>query len=158
MNWEQLIAIARLLAGSPEHGPDRGRPQQMHLRRAASCAYYAMFHAMATSNADTLVGASPQLRRRPAWTRTYRALEHGFARSMILGGLSGFSVAIQDFGSMFTALQDQRHHADYDPEANFSRRETLQLIDVAEAAIKNFMAADPAERRDFAVHVLFRRR
>ena len=158
MNWEQLIAIARLLAEAPAYGERRGRPQQMRLRKAISCAYYAIFDALATSNADTLAGASARLRRRPAWTRAYRALEHGFARGQIQSGTAAFSGDTQILGDAFIKLQEQRHAADYDPEATFSRRETLRLIDMAESAIRNFMAADAAERRDFAAHVLFRRR
>ena len=83
MNWEQLIALARMLASAPEHGERRGRPQQTRLRKAVSAAYYAMFHALRASNADTLIGGSPQFRRLPAWTLTYRALDHGFAKSRI---------------------------------------------------------------------------
>ena len=93
MNWEQLIAIARLLAESPRHGEARGRPQQARLRKAISAAYYAVFHALANSNADTLIGASPQFRSLPAWTQTYRALGHGFAKSQIQSGLNSFPLA-----------------------------------------------------------------
>ena len=39
MDWEQLIALARMLASAPEHGERRGRPQQMQLRKAVSAAY-----------------------------------------------------------------------------------------------------------------------
>ena len=93
MNWEQLIAIARLLAESPRHGEARGRPQQARLRKAISAAYYAVFHALANSNADTLIGASPQFRSLPAWTQTYRALGHGFAKSQIQSGLNSFPLS-----------------------------------------------------------------
>ena len=90
MNWEQLIAIARELATPPAYGEARGRPQQARLRKAASAIYYAMFHALAASNADTLIGASAELRALPAWTQTYRALEHGFARGQIIRGVGDF--------------------------------------------------------------------
>ena len=101
MNWAQLIALARMLAGAPEYGERRGRPQQMQLRKAISAAYYAMFHALAASNADMLIGASPQFRRLPAWTQTYRALDHGFAKSRMQSGLNTFAPAIQNFGRVF---------------------------------------------------------
>ena len=52
MNWEQLLELAEAIANPPQHGEARGRPQQTHLRKATSIAYYAMFHALANSNAD----------------------------------------------------------------------------------------------------------
>ena len=158
MNWEQLIALARLLASAPEHGERRGRPQQMQLRKAVSAAYYAMFHALATSNADLLIGASPQFRRLPAWTQTYRALDHGFAKSRMQSGLNTFVPAIRNFGLSFIDLQNWRHLADYDPGTAFTRADALHLIDRAEAAIIAFAAADLTERKAFAAHVLFRAR
>ena len=48
MDWIELIGAGRLLAS--------GQPSQEALRRAISTAYYAMFHALATSNADLIVG------------------------------------------------------------------------------------------------------
>lgn len=158
MNWGQLIAIARLLAGAPEYGERRGRPQQMQLRKAISAAYYAMFYTLAGSNADTLIGASPQFRNLSAWTQTYRALNHGFARGQINRGLADFAPVIQDFGNAFAILQEERHKADYDPNAQFTRADTLHLIDRAEAAIIAFEASDPTERKALAAHVLFRAR
>ncbi len=158
MNWEQLIAIARMLASAPGYGERRGRPQQMQLRKAISSAYYAMFHALAMSNADTLIGASPRFRGLPAWTLTYRALDHGFARGQINRGLAGFAVEIEEFGNTFVDLQSWRHLADYDPTAEFTRADTLRLINQAEAAIIAFETADATERKVFAAHVLFRLR
>lgn len=116
MNWEQLIAISRLLAGPPAQGEARGRPQQARLRRAISTAYYAMFHALAESNANTLIGASNDLRNSPEWVRTYRSLDHGRARSqMISTTINQFPDRIFDFAETFVYLQELRHDADYNP-------------------------------------------
>lgn len=156
MNWEQLIALARMLASAPEYGQRRGRPQQIQLRKAISAAYYAMFHALAQSNADTLIGVSPRFRNLPAWTLTYRALDHGYARGQMNRGMNAFETAIEDFGLAFVDLQNWRHRADYDPNAEFSRPDAVRLIDRAEAAIIAFEAADATERKAFAAHVLFR--
>lgn len=158
MNWEQLIALARMLASAPEYGERRGRPQQIQLRKAISAAYYAMFHALAASNADMLIGASPQFRRLPAWTQTYRALDHGSAKSRIQSGLSTFTPVIQTFGRAFVDLQNWRHRADYAPGAEFTRYDAISLIDRAEDAIRGFVDCDAMERRAFAAHVLFRAR
>ena len=145
-----------MLASAPESGERRGRPQQVQLRKAISAAYYALFHALAASNADTLLGASPRFRRLPAWTLTYRALDHGFAKSRMQGGLNAVAPPIQTFGRAFVDLQSWRHRADYDPNVEFSRADALHLIDRDEAAIVAFEAADPTERKAFAAHVLFR--
>ncbi len=158
MNWEQLIAIARMLAAAPDYGERRGRPQQAQLRKAISAAYYAMFHALAGSNADTLIGASPHFHTLPAWTQTYRALEHGFARGQINRGLTIFVTNIQDFGNAFVDSQNQRYQADYNPTAQFTRSETISLISQAESAIIGFEAAEPTQRKALAAHVLFRPR
>ncbi len=158
MNWAQLIAIARLLATAPDYGERRGRPQQIQLRKAVSATYYALFHALAKSNADTLIGVSPPFRGLPAWTQTYRALDHGPAKNRIQSGLNEFAPAVRSFGSAFIFLQEERHRADYDPDAEFTRSDAVFLIDRAEVSIRGFEATEPTQRKAFAAHVLFRPR
>ena len=53
MNPARLISISTQLALSSDDTPEH----QDDLRRAVSTAYYAMFHALANSNANTLIGA-----------------------------------------------------------------------------------------------------
>ena len=48
-------------------GLTRGRPRQIVLRRAISNAYYALFHCLAESNANLLVGGPNADRSDPAW-------------------------------------------------------------------------------------------
>ena len=55
MKPEDLIRIAESLA-SGRAGNLAGRPRQAELRRAVSAAYYALFHTLANSCADLLVG------------------------------------------------------------------------------------------------------
>ena len=156
MNWEQLIAISRLLADPPEHGEARGRPQQARLRRAISTAYYAMFHALAENNANTLIGASNDLRNSPEWARTYRALDHGRARSqMISSAINRFPDAIFDFAETFVYLQELRHDADYNPLSVFTRSEAATAISRAEDAVDRFIETTARDRRAFAAQVLF---
>ena len=157
MNWRHLIAAAYLLAGRTL--PPTGRPRQAMLQRAVSAAYYAMFQALCFSNANTLVGAFPDTDR-AAWTRVYRALEHGVAyRQMrptndLIHGPSG----IRNFARTFRFLQEQRHQADYDPYARFVRSDTIGIIEQAETAIEAFYDASASERRAFATRTLFRDR
>ena len=162
MNWEQLLELAEMLASPPVHGETRGRPQQTNLRKAISAAYYAMFHALANGNADTLVGSTPNVRTSAEWTRTQRALNHGTVRAQMSKSIemAAFDTAIQDFSNTFLALQPQRHEADYNPNPDrpFRRSETVQDIQRARAAIEAFQAVPIRERRRFATYVLFGQR
>ena len=156
MNWETLIAISRILADFPD-GPDSESQLRLNrLNKAVSATYYAMFHALAQSNADTLVGDTEAARGTDAWYRTYRALEHRTAyRQMSESRLSNFSDVVKDFGDKFRALQEHRHRADYDPWSQFPRTEILNIVTETESVISGFLAASIGERRDFAAHVLF---
>ena len=161
MNWEQLLELAEMLARPPERGETRGRPQQTHLRKAISAAYYAMFHSLANSNADTLVGSAPSIQNSTEWTRTQRALNHGAARTqMVKNEMAAFDPAIQDFGNTFLSLQPNRHEADYNPNppAPFKRSEITRHIQRAREAIEKFQLVSTQERRRFATYILFGQR
>ena len=51
-----------------------------------------------------------------------------------------------------------RHEADYNPVSQFTQRQANDIIDQAEYAIDQFMAASEDERRLFAAYVLMRNR
>ncbi len=156
MNSHDLIRIAKQLA-SGAVGGNRGRPRQAELRRAVSTAYYALFHTLARCGADLLGGATRATRSQPAWRQIYRALEHGHAKNQCdRPMMSRFPAEIRKFGESFAVMQRQRHAADYDPEANFSRSDVLQLIDETERAITQFENAATRDRRAFAIYVLFK--
>jgi uncharacterized protein (UPF0332 family) len=149
-----LIESALILLDS-----GKGRPAQVSLRRATSSAYYAMFHCLARNGADLLVGSSGATRSDAAWRQTYRALEHGFAKSACRDGLiSRFPQAIEDFATTFVALQEKRHAADYDPAIRLGKSEVAADIATARDAIMAFSAAPISDRRAFAAHVLFKKR
>ena len=150
-----LIETARVLA---ESGP--GRPTRASLRRAVSTAYYALFHCLAATAADLFIGQQ----RTPAWHRTYRALEHGRARSAcreaqttprLPGGRSATSPR------RFVALQKARHQADYALDADDYRQSPMFwcTLAAAELAIGQFEKAD-IEARSAAspLIALFRQR
>ena len=73
MNPEMLIMIARLLARIDSSET----PINDELRKAISCAYYALFHALCNCVADQWVGMDEALRDSDAWVQAYRLLEHG---------------------------------------------------------------------------------
>ena len=155
MNPSELIAIARALVD----GVITSAPQsasQTELRRAVSCTYYAMFHTLAVSNADTLVGTSPADRQRWAWQQTYRAADHRPTRNRLASASLGnrFPPSIHDFGKEFIAAQRARHSADYDPHSEFYATDVAGLIDRVEDAISAFNQTPDDTRRDLAIHIL----
>jgi len=155
MRWQDLIAAARLLTTSPHPNT---QPLQDSLRRAISTAYYAMFHALASSNADCLVGTPYDPLTEHAWSRTYRGLNHNSAKRNLLQDRSLFSLRVQQFAGVFAQVQDLRHSADYDPNRTFTLLETLEWIDRAEASIEGFMRTDADERKVVAIQSLIGRR
>ncbi len=149
---DDLLDIARRLAA--------GSPTQTDLRCAISSIYYAVFHAICQSNADTLVGENPQDRDQSAWRQAYRALEHGYARRRCQSAQSDsrFSPAVCELADLFVLLQVRRHRADYDPDDSFTQQEVLAAVTQVEDVISDFRASPARERRAFAVYLLMRER
>lgn len=149
MRSEDLLSLARELARR-----EAGRPKSVSLRRAASTAYYALFHALARLCAQSLVGQK-------AWrhyTPIYRSLDHSRARS-VLNALKRQQQAFGDVASAFEILQDLRHEADYSPEPfSLSRNGTLDLIDSAERAITTLERLTADEKLGLAVRLVVKPR
>ena len=146
-----MIESARVLA---THDPRR--PKQANLRRAVSAAYYAVFHSLARTAADLVVGRAHS----EAWHQVHRALEHGSAKNACRNkeARQKFPPAIREFAESFVALQDMRHRADYALDELFDRVETLAVIDRAENAVNRMERVSNQDRRRFVAHVLFKRR
>ena len=131
------------------------RPRETNLRRAVSTTYYAMFHCLAGSCADLIVGGAGANRSKHAWRQAYRALDHRTARKRCESqDIRQFPVEIQDFANVFTDAQKKRHLADYDPYAILSKPAVIQGIQEAETVIRDFVRAPRKDRRAFAVYVL----
>jgi len=141
-------------------GANRGKPRQSNLRRASSTVYYALFHCLAKSCADLLVGGAGAARSKHAWRQVYRALEHNRAKNACnnQATLKQFPKEIEDFGNTFVISQDRRHKADYDPSAKFYKEAVQADIDEAKNVIIRFTVADIKDRRAFAAFVLFKQR
>ena len=156
MNPQFLIRIARELAVSNSATRPSGA-SQTYLCRAISSAYYALFHALAQSCADTLAGSN---RAQPSWRQAYRSLDHGLAKRQCdkVSSMPEFGPELVRFADNFVVAQGLRHTADYDPSAAFSQSQVLVLIDEIESAITRFNTVVQDERRAFAIHVLFRQR
>lgn len=160
MNWRQLIDTARELAGVVGDTPTGpGRPRQIRLRRALSTAYYAMFHTLCRSNAETLIGSAPVTQGTESLVWAYRSLNHGSAKRNLAGYRPNSQIHrdIASFSRVFSNLQEHRHDADYDPRKVYTRREVDTLINQAEAAIETFEAVSAQDRRDLAAYLLLAR-
>lgn len=155
MDWEFLIASSRALT-SPI--PPDDQPTDESLRRAISTAYYAMFHALATSNADCIVGHPQNPMASHAWDRIYRGLDHGLANEQLQQDQQLFSPVTRYFARSFSQLQDLRRAADYNPSETFTTDLANTWINRAEEAIRGFMQASVDERTAVAVQSLIRRR
>ena len=157
MNWRNLMDTARQLAGQTQ--PQQpGRPRQEPLKRAVSSAYYAMFHALCQSNADTIIGRRSDPVSRLAWTRTYRALDHRQAKNRLTQALRGLPPQARSFSERFGVMQEQRHAADYNPHIIFAREEVLNLLEAADTATREYMRMPRNERRAVAAVVLLQDR
>ena len=154
MKPSDLIALARALVNGVITGG--AAPTQTELRRAVSCTYYAIFHTLATSNANTLIGSSPAEQQRWAWQQTYRAADHRPTHNKLSRASLGarFPIAIRNFGEVFAVAQGHRHSADYDPHSEFSATDVNYLIDRVEIAINGFNQTADDIRRDLAIHIL----
>ena len=151
MKSRDLIMTARSLMEL-----DPRRPTQANLRRAVSTAYYAVFHSLAYTAANLLIGRE----RTAAWHQVYRALEHGNARSACLNkqAMEGFPNEIEEFALTFVDLQKARHRADYSFDVSYDRHDTLTAIDRAAGAIDQLERVNIHHRRSFVAHLLFKRR
>jgi uncharacterized protein (UPF0332 family) len=151
---QELLVVARSLA-SPSH-PE---PDQAALARAVSTAYYALFHAFARTAADSLVGPAGTERSTTAWRQTYRALDHGAAKTACTQARRlGFPADIVVCAETFIKLLESRHDADYDPTFTTTHAEAMAAIAEAEAAIDKLTRATPKDRTAFAILLLLRRR
>ena len=146
---KDLLALADyLLKFSPK------RPKQANLRRAVSTAYYAVFHTMCWSNANTLAG-SGTARPQKAWLQAYRAVDHGQAKSRCKDAPSkSFPQSIQAFAESFVTLQENRHRADYSPDQHFTKREAALFVQLARSAVAAMSISNVIDRRAFALHIL----
>ena len=149
VDWTELIRVSRLLAG--------GQPSQEALRRAVSTAYYAMFHALTTSNADLIAGP-----RMPAneseWIATYRSLQHYRAENPLHGWPHLFHPPLRNFAFVIGSIKRRREDADYNPVMDFVQNDVITWIDSAERAITDFNAASSQERAMVAIATLAGRR
>ena len=154
MNPEHWLDVAEQLLRDPR----RGAPRQVNLRCAVSLVYYALFHWLANCAADALAGTAKP--RDGSWTRVYRGLQHHQVRNECRKGRipKRFPTSIRRFATEVATMQNRRHRADYDPQARFSKGDALAFLRNANSILNDLQTATPAEKRAFAIHVLFKER
>ena len=143
------------------------KPKQASLRRAVSAAYYALFHLLVNAASNQL-GPSKPSGLRPLISR---AFVHGHMKSLCKAVASRTapdrfrplllspSASLRSIASTFMDLQDARHRADYDLLTLFVRTDTLDLIDRAETAFKDWESIRYSEEvRVFLVALLLNNR
>lgn len=146
-----FLSAARTLC--PAAG--KTRPKQADLRRAVSSAYYAVFHELARTCADSLVGTDKKVRPNRAWVEVYRGLDHGAVRNACDAAANiAFPAGIRHFADAFKQLQQARHAADYDPTVRLSKVEALGFIALADNSILALRSAEATDKKAFAVWVL----
>ena len=155
MEPNDLIAVARTLA-TGGNASNRHGATDTELRKAVSCAYYAIFHTLCRAYADVMVGprAGSQLEQE-LWNMAYRTIDHGPARGKCndAGSMRRFNQDIRKFAVRLVDLQRYRHEADYDPGATFTQTQANQIIDDAEDAVTGFNNAPPDEIRLFITYL-----
>ena len=72
--------------------------------------------------------------------------------------MRAFSPGIQYFGKTLVDTQALRHTADYDPDAQFTRIEVLDIISIAEDSIAALDGADRESKHSLAIYILLRQR
>ena len=156
MDPADLLSGARYLA---ERGANK-RPRQADLKRAMSSIYYALFHALARTCADMLIGGRNSDRADAAWRQIYRSLEHGLAASQCANkaAIVRFPKEIQDVANSFLIMQKKRHEADYDPAFRTFKPEVLLDLAAVQRVIELFVKSKARDRRAFAAFILFRTR
>ena len=153
MKWQNIIELALEMAATEPSD----HLHQTRLRMVVGNAYYAMYHALARSNADLLIGPSETEGNSPEWNRVYTALGGDSAFELIQADFSRQPEAVSNFVDVFLAAHNQRLLAEEDPATTFTADQVRDCIDRAEAAISEFLSVEPEQRRAFAVHLLLYR-
>ncbi|PUB14250.1 hypothetical protein DFP92_106124 [Yoonia sediminilitoris] len=142
------LAVAKRLATTK-------RPTQSEIRRSISSAYYAVFHALARTCANSLVGRTPSQRPNKAWVEVYRGLNHGICKKACeQANTVEFPACIHEFADAFQQLQEYRHKADYDPNLRFSKADAETWYEIARLSVTSLRTANNVDKKAFSAWVL----
>lgn len=147
-----LLKLARRLGAL-----EKSKPRQSSLRRAVSTAYYSVFHLLIQESAQQMAPATPANLRE----QVTRAFDHSTMRQVCVAfsGTSQIPKSIQgllnepiepelkSLAKLFVDLQTQRHDADYNVNAKFTRLEVLALIRRARRTVGDWKNGEKSGNR-----------
>jgi uncharacterized protein (UPF0332 family) len=155
-----MITLARPLLDIADQLIHNGAGSFALKRRTVSTAYYAVFHALAKSCANTLL---PSIERNSdAYQRVYRALDHGPLKAAFAagGGPLRDRDPLKKIGEAVTQLQSERHRADYMPPSRnfFSPNQAESLVRRARETVTEIEGLSNRDRVALATSLLFKSR
>ncbi len=140
----ELLKQARFLARK-----EPKKPTQASLRRSVSTSYYALFHLLVDDATRLMLSGTA---RAPLRDGLARAFNHtamkdaaaAFGRNPIQPKLAALlngepvQGPLVDVADAFIELQEARHDADYNRARRFTRQETLDFVDQADQAFRDW--------------------
>ena len=167
MSSDELVDHAERLADARE-----GNPSEADVRRGISAAYYAVFHDLTERLSRNVASSCPHEIRndiRRIWSHgeIARLAQEAVERSKILpsnphaplprrlgafGPLLDVVAADADLSEglrLFTEMQEQRHTADYDHEASFSKSDLVEACEAARLALQRLCSAESRASQAF---------
>jgi hypothetical protein len=145
------------------------RPKQASLRRAASAAYYALFHLLVDESSRRLISGPKRVGLRHLLARAFSHSDMDVAATAFAKGspnkmtaaLAGVALpaVLRRVAAAFVDLQQARHEADYNVGRRYTRKEVLGLVEEAEAAFQCWQRVRSTLPADaFLVALLVQRR
>ena len=133
---------------------ERRKPRQASLRRAVSTAYYALFHLLIEDATKRWNG------HKDSRLGLARAFEHAnmdkASKAFQKSNWQGFddknitiSPDLQKVARAFTILQAERHRADYNHAARFSRTDVQEKLKQVQRAFEQWAAVRKSPAADY---------
>ena len=140
----ELLKQAHFLARK-----ERKKPSQASLHRSVSASYYALFHLLVDEATKLMLVGNVRGPLRDSLARAFHhsamkqtavALTRRPMPSRLAAGLNGQEVQrpLIDVATAFVQLQEARQDADYNRVLRFTRREALDLAELAEQAFRDW--------------------
>ena len=140
----ELLKQARFLARK-----EPKKPTQASLRRSVSASYYAVFHLLVDDATRLMLAGHGRALLRDSLARAFnhtamKDAAAAFARNPIPPRLAALlngepvQQPLVEVAAAFVELQEARHDADYNRALRFTRQETLDLVEQAEQAFRDW--------------------
>ena len=145
--WHEMLNIARRFLNTGD------RPNEAELSLGVDRSYFAMYHALCHSNAQSLAG-SPQAQRRDDWSRVYMGMDENSITPRFRHYRPQGSQPVNDFSAAFAILQEHRDRAMERLGTSYLPSEVVRLMQRAESAITALATLGAEERRSLALNLL----